>query len=207
MASLSNTLGTGGLENSAFFFRGGFFAGHPRRNLFDAYQVAGRPSGYSTQSAFSQESFEMIYNGSLSSVGRCVASLMIATLVVTTSELPLMAAPAARAPHGILATAGTSDATDFSAARRRRHYRREATPRRWLLWGWRSEQLLVQLRLNDATTTTTMATIMGVPIMVAPITARHITAAGFIIVRFKGCRRQRLKAVQAHERGNGRRHC
>lgn len=125
MASLSDTLGTGGLENSAFFSAAAslqvILAAF---NLFDAYQVAGRPSGYSTQSAFSQESFEMIYNGSLSSVGRCVASLMIATLVVTTSESPLMAAPAARAPHGILATAGTSDATDFSAARRRRHYRR-----------------------------------------------------------------------------------
>ncbi len=66
----------------------------------------------------------MTYKGLLSSVGRCVASLMIATLVFTTFESPLAAAPAARASHGISATAGTSDATDFSAARRRRHYRR-----------------------------------------------------------------------------------
>ena len=66
----------------------------------------------------------MICNGSLSLVRRWVGSSMIATLVFTTFASPLMAAPAARAPHGISATTGTSDATDFSAARRRRHYRR-----------------------------------------------------------------------------------
>jgi hypothetical protein len=48
---------------------------------------------------------------------------MIATLVFTTFASPLAAASAARAPQGISATTGTSDATDFSAARRR-HYRR-----------------------------------------------------------------------------------
>lgn len=66
----------------------------------------------------------MIRRGLLSSVGRCVASLMIAALVLTTFESPLAAAPASRAPQGISATVASSDATDFSAARRRRHYRR-----------------------------------------------------------------------------------
>jgi hypothetical protein len=49
---------------------------------------------------------------------------IIAASVFTTSESPLTAAPAARAPEGISVAAASNDVTDFTARRRHRHYRR-----------------------------------------------------------------------------------
>ncbi len=62
--------------------------------------------------------------GLLSSVGRSVALATIAVLVLTMSEPPLaLAGPAVPASKGISAATASSDATDFSAVRRRRYYR------------------------------------------------------------------------------------
>lgn len=64
----------------------------------------------------------LIRNRLLSSTGRGVVLATIAVLVVTMSEPPLaMAGPASK---GVSVTAASSDATDFSSARRRRYYRR-----------------------------------------------------------------------------------
>jgi hypothetical protein len=58
---------------------------------------------------------------SLSFTGRSGVLAIVAALVLTMAEPPLAAAgPVSR---GVSAIAGSSDATDFSAARRRRHYR------------------------------------------------------------------------------------
>jgi len=57
------------------------------------------------------------------SAGRGVVMATIAVLVVTMSEPPALAGPAAPAPKGISATTGSSGATDISSARRRRYYR------------------------------------------------------------------------------------
>jgi hypothetical protein len=63
--------------------------------------------------------------GLLSSAGRGVVMATIAVLVVTMGEPPLaIAGSAAPASKGVSATTGSSDATDFSAARRRRRYYR-----------------------------------------------------------------------------------
>jgi hypothetical protein len=60
----------------------------------------------------------------LSSTGRGVVLASIAALVLTMTEPPLaIAGPVAPVSNSVSATA-SSDATDFSAARRRRHYRR-----------------------------------------------------------------------------------
>jgi hypothetical protein len=61
-------------------------------------------------------------NGSHSAIGRGVVLATLAVLVVTISEPP--SAVAAPASKGVSATTVFSDATDFSSARRRRHYRR-----------------------------------------------------------------------------------
>jgi len=62
--------------------------------------------------------------GLLSLAGRSVAMATIAVLVVTMSEPPLaIAGPVAPASKGVSATTASSDATDFSAIRRRRYYR------------------------------------------------------------------------------------
>ena len=63
--------------------------------------------------------------GLLSSAGRGVVMATIAVLAVTMGEPPLaIAGSAAPASKGVSATTASSDATDFSAARRRRYYRR-----------------------------------------------------------------------------------
>ena len=63
--------------------------------------------------------------GLLSSAGRNVVLATIAILVLTTGQPPLAIAGAvAPASKGVSATAASSDATDFSSARRRRHSRR-----------------------------------------------------------------------------------
>ena len=56
--------------------------------------------------------------------GRTVVVAMITALILTTSELPLAAAPASQASEGISSKVASSDATDFSSARRRRHFHR-----------------------------------------------------------------------------------
>jgi hypothetical protein len=50
--------------------------------------------------------------------------VMIAALVLATSDSPLNAAPAARIPAGVSATPASSNITDFSSRHRHRHYRR-----------------------------------------------------------------------------------
>lgn len=62
--------------------------------------------------------------GLISRAGRTVVVATIAALVLTTSELPLAAAPASQPSDGVSAKTALSDATDFSSARRRRHYHR-----------------------------------------------------------------------------------
>ena len=64
--------------------------------------------------------------GLLSSAGRGVVLATIAVLAVTMGEPPLaLAGSAAPASKGLSASTASSDATDFSAARRhRRYYRR-----------------------------------------------------------------------------------
>lgn len=63
-------------------------------------------------------------NRLLSSAGRGVVLATIAVLVVTMSEPPLaIAGSLAPASKGVSATTASSDATDFSSVRRRRHYR------------------------------------------------------------------------------------
>jgi hypothetical protein len=72
------------------------------------------------------EGFEMMSMRkiSLSSTGRAVLLASIAAFVLTVAEPPPAAAgQVSPASKGVSAT-GSSDATDFSAARRRRHYRR-----------------------------------------------------------------------------------
>jgi hypothetical protein len=69
------------------------------------------------------EDFEMSMR-KLSSTGRAVMLASIAALVLTMAEPPLaFAGQTAPASNGVSATP-ISDATDFSAARRRRHYSR-----------------------------------------------------------------------------------
>jgi hypothetical protein len=61
----------------------------------------------------------------LSSAGRSVVMATIALLVVTMGEPQMATAgPAIPASKGVSAATTPSDATDFSAARRRRHYSR-----------------------------------------------------------------------------------
>jgi len=62
--------------------------------------------------------------GLISSTGRSVVLATIAALALTTLESPSTAAPAARALDDVSATVASSDITDFSSARRRRHYHR-----------------------------------------------------------------------------------
>jgi hypothetical protein len=57
--------------------------------------------------------------GLISSAGRGVVCAVIGALVLATPTSPIMAAPAAKS-----ATVASSGATDFSAARRHRHYYR-----------------------------------------------------------------------------------
>jgi hypothetical protein len=65
------------------------------------------------------------HKGLLVSAGRGVVIATIAALVVTMAEPPVaFAGSAAPASKGVTATAASSDATDFSAARRRRRYSR-----------------------------------------------------------------------------------
>jgi hypothetical protein len=64
--------------------------------------------------------------GLFSSAGRNIVLAMIATLVLATSESSLAAAPVARTPAGVSATAASNDATDFSSRHRHRHYRRDS---------------------------------------------------------------------------------
>jgi hypothetical protein len=71
------------------------------------------------------EGFVMLTSrGIFSPAGRSAAVAMMAALVLTTLESPLAASPAARTSEGISATVASGDATDFSSARRRRHYHR-----------------------------------------------------------------------------------
>jgi hypothetical protein len=61
----------------------------------------------------------------LSSAGRSVVMATIALLAVTMGEPPMATAgPVTPASKGVSAATASSDATDFSAARRRRHYSR-----------------------------------------------------------------------------------
>ena len=62
-------------------------------------------------------------NGLLSKNGRAVVLATISALILTTSQSPLMAAPASRSLHGIAASAAPNDVTDVSSRRRHRHYR------------------------------------------------------------------------------------
>jgi hypothetical protein len=66
------------------------------------------------------------HKGLLSSAGRSVVMATIAVLAVTIGEPRLaIAGSAVPASKGVTVTTASSDATDFSAARRRhRHYRR-----------------------------------------------------------------------------------
>jgi hypothetical protein len=71
-----------------------------------------------------QETEMLVRKGLLSSAGRNSVMAMIAVLVVAMSEPPLaIAGPAVPAPTGVSVTAASSDATDFSAARRRHYHR------------------------------------------------------------------------------------
>ena len=66
----------------------------------------------------------LMRKGLLSSAGRSVVLATIAVLVVTMIEPPMaIAGPATPASKGVSATTASSDATDFSAIRRRRYYR------------------------------------------------------------------------------------
>jgi hypothetical protein len=62
--------------------------------------------------------------GLRSSAGRGVVMATIAVLVVTMSEPPAIAGQVVAASKGVSAVTALSDATDFSAIRRHRHYRR-----------------------------------------------------------------------------------
>ena len=61
----------------------------------------------------------------LSSAGHSVVVATLAVLLLFTIGEPAIAAagPLASSSEGVSATMGSSDATDFSAVRRRRHYR------------------------------------------------------------------------------------
>jgi hypothetical protein len=66
----------------------------------------------------------LVRKGLLSSAGRNSVMAMIAVLVVAMGEPALaIAGPAAPASTGVSATTASSDATDFSAVRRRRYHR------------------------------------------------------------------------------------
>jgi hypothetical protein len=69
--------------------------------------------------------FEMVTRKGLrSSACRSVVWATVAGLVLTLAEPPLaMAGSPVPASKGVSASTASSDATDFSAARRRRHYR------------------------------------------------------------------------------------
>jgi len=67
---------------------------------------------------------------SIASAPRAVALVTIVALVLTTLGPPLVAAPAATRSKGISATVASSSATDFSAARRHRHYHRRGNAAR-----------------------------------------------------------------------------
>jgi len=69
----------------------------------------------------------LMRKGAISSTSRTVVLATMAALVFTTSELPSAAAPASHASDGVSARVASSDATDFSAARRRRHYHRRGS--------------------------------------------------------------------------------
>jgi hypothetical protein len=67
----------------------------------------------------------LMRQGLLSSAGRGVVMATIAVLVVTMGQPTLaIAGPAVPASNGVAVAAAKSDATDFSAGRRRRHTRR-----------------------------------------------------------------------------------
>jgi MFS family permease len=69
-----------------------------------------------------EETEMMTRKALISSAGRSVVLATIAALALTTSELPLLAAPASHAAAGI-STGVSKGVTDFSA-RRHRYYRR-----------------------------------------------------------------------------------
>jgi hypothetical protein len=66
----------------------------------------------------------LMSKGLISSTSRAVALATIAALVLTTSESPVVAAPAVPASRDMPIALASSYATDFSAARRHRHYHR-----------------------------------------------------------------------------------
>jgi hypothetical protein len=61
--------------------------------------------------------------GLIASRSRIVVLTTIAALLLTTSETPLSAAPAAGASQGISTPAASGGATEFSSRSRHRHYR------------------------------------------------------------------------------------
>ena len=64
--------------------------------------------------------------GLISSAFRATSIAAVAALVLTTSETPVLATPAAPvSTRDISTTVASSGATDFSAARRHRHYHRQ----------------------------------------------------------------------------------
>lgn len=63
----------------------------------------------------------LMSQGLIASAPRAVALAMIAALVLTTSQSPLRAAPAALVSKDISTSSASSGATDFSAARRHPH--------------------------------------------------------------------------------------
>jgi hypothetical protein len=68
----------------------------------------------------------LMRKGSIPLVDRSVLLAIIAALVLTTSETPLIAAPVAHAPEGISTAAAARGATDLSSRHRHhhRHYHR-----------------------------------------------------------------------------------
>ena len=118
----------------------------------------------------------LMRKGLFSSTGRRTAMATITVLAVTMSEPPpAIAGPASK---GVAATKALSDATDFSAIQRRRHYRRGGrVPQDWPSSEWRLERSARSPPSNSAMTTTTV-TAMGPAITVA---APTITAAGHIM--------------------------
>jgi len=66
----------------------------------------------------------LMRKGLLSSTGRSIVVATVAVLVLTMAEPPTATAGSlGPASKGVSATTASSDASDFSAARRRRHYR------------------------------------------------------------------------------------
>ena len=113
----------------------------------------------------------------ISSAGRTVVLAAIAALVVTASDLPLTAASASQSSKGV--SAKLRRVTPRISVRRAIAGITigEGARQDWRSWGWRSERLPVQSRLNNAATITTTMAITTGPAMADPIT----TAADIII--------------------------